>query len=59
MAALAPASNEQLDGSPPQMRIERSRASSGEHGRVPSPVGQLENLPFDSRLVHSQNPPPS
>ena len=37
----------------------RTRARSAELGLVPSPVDQLENLPFDRLRVQSQKLPPS
>ena len=36
-----------------------SRAGSRVRDCLPSPVGQAVNLPFDRRLVQSQDPPPS
>jgi hypothetical protein len=44
----------QLAGSPPQISTCNSRASMGEHGRVPSTSGQVEKHPFDNRFVQSQ-----
>jgi hypothetical protein len=44
---------------PPQIKTCNSRASSEEHGLVPSPAGHAEKQPFDKRFVQSQNPDPS